>query len=246
MNETELRKCTVAFARVEPGFMAWRLKFAESMAGTNDTSPEVEDAELLSTWLRALEGCGYDEALEVIGAAERGQETPTYGQWARWLKSEIMQRREVKRQAEESDRENAPRYHCPDCRDQGIVTIVNPYFVRDYKEAFIATAREGFPLGWLKKLTIEFRKEDRGPIVLSVICDCDCRRSCIQREELAKWGAGQRARPPAGGAMSWRRDVMPKLVSGDVAITLDEFYGLGFLTREDKTESTDLKGEANG
>lgn len=111
-------------------------------------------------------------------------------------------------------------YRCLICQDEGVVVVINPAFMRHYRETYeleLAEGRGG-EVGIYDRVHRFWRRHPDfprfGPLNHSAICCCDCKRSLILVAELEKFKRGERINKekrnvaPAAGWV-WDRGLAP-------------------------------------
>lgn len=128
-------------------------------------------------------------------------------------------------------------YRCRDCWDEGVVVVINPAFVRQFRETHEFDLSEGRgEVGVYDRIQRFWRYHPEfprmGPLTHSAICCCDCKRSEILASELEKFKRGERINKekrnvvPAAGWV-WKRDqapLWPGPVDSEIFRAISDFY----------------------
>ena len=130
------------------------------------------------------------------------------------------------------------RYHCLNCHDNGYLTIFNPFLVRAFRGewAQIVETNAG-AAGLDRRIQLFWRNYSEWPTLGAVnhsaLCDCDCKRQRVMREELERFRRGERLNrekvntAPACSNAAWCRDwspAWPGPLDDLLFATLKEFY----------------------
>lgn len=110
-------------------------------------------------------------------------------------------------------------YRCLTCRDEGLLVVINPSFMREYRGSFEFDVSEGRgAVGVYDRMKRFWRYHPEfprlGPINHTAICNCGGDRSEVLRAELAKFRRGERINrekkntPPAAG-QQWHPGLSP-------------------------------------
>lgn len=236
MNRNDAISLLTTLDRFRPTYAEWRSEQANKLAAIHRTNVAEESRAILDSIARTLADVSSEEAAIVIESMESGAvAVPFWGEMAATIRREAFADRRA-RQESAAYSERSERLECLDCRDNGVVVIFNPYFVRDFQGEF--EKFEAMPLNFFALIVRWWRENaDRphlGALSHSALCDCNCKRRGILAQELAKFERGERktkkgepAGPPACGTAHWNRQwspVWPSNIDAELFDTLKRFY----------------------
>lgn len=224
ITENDTKVIMQSFARIAPGYAAWRTERLSEIMAFNGTSQDVEVAAMRKGWHTALSHATSDEVLAVLEAMERGAvPIPPYGEAPRAISLEIRNRRS-ERKAAESVYTGERSYRCLHCHDTGIVEVLHPQWVEEYRDTFADVRAAGFPGGWFGKANSIWRRRRLGALRAVALCDCNCPATERLREQQDRFRNGERRSAPACGAERWNRSKSPRMDGTPLETLLGAWY----------------------
>lgn len=235
MTETEALAWLRRFERFQPAYARWRNTECQALSAQHGETTEFEAREMFRSLARTMSLVTATEADAALAAMESGRlEIPPFGQLGLAVRGWAVEERLAKRTVSRYDADREPRYLCLNCRDTGLVEVINPYFVEWFRSRFEELQEARFPnerAAWRAQARSDWLQQDRGPMVHSALCNCDCPRTQALTHELALFRKNDRRLkgavlgPPACGNAKYDPRTMPLYQGASVLReTLAQWY----------------------
>jgi hypothetical protein len=219
---------TVAFLSrldtLKPDYLDWREKRITQIAAGHDLTREQALQGVIKGVAAELEMVLPSEANAALKAIADGSLPimdngfPRWGELPALVREYCKASRRTLKPAVRQKRDEEPRYHCLDCKDQGFVVIFDAVFVAEFRETFEQFGDRMPPRfdQHVRGFYSLNRPPIEGPLSGVALCDCDCPRRQYLAVEQERYIAGNRRNkkneplgPPACGPARWSRSTAP-------------------------------------